>query len=408
MRRVGQGWGLALAVALGGCGGGARTAPPAPAAGSIAAAAFADADTLRVTEVAPGVHHLYAWDGRGPWAIHVLEIDVAACRPAIEARKAGPRLDGRARTSELGAGALAAINADFFALPGGTPVGAHVSGGEVLIGPGPRPVVAFGAGGPWIGRAELRGFVARGADTLRLAGVNRPAGAVQDDALLFTAWYGETSPSDSGAAGVRVAVLSGTATDGMGVVVDRDTIAGALPLDGGTVVVRGGGAAGRWLAGVRVGDTLAWHAVVVKAGAVSAPGAEEAVGGFPALVRGGEPLPDIAEGVTPAFGENRHPRTAVGWTAGGRRHLWVVVDGRQAPYSDGMSLAELAGLMQRLGAEEAINLDGGGSTAMVVAGRVVNRPSDRTGERPVGNALVLAGCRAASAARSPYAVTPSR
>jgi exopolysaccharide biosynthesis protein len=108
-------------------------------------------------------------------------------------------------------------------------------------------------------------------------------------------------------------------------------------------------------------------------------------------VRDGVVAPDIREGIAPSFGEQRHPRTAVGITADGRL-LWVTVDGRQAPYSDGMSLAELADLMARLGARDAVNLDGGGSTTMVVRGVVVNRPSDAAGERPVGNALVLVGC----------------
>ena len=54
-----------------------------------------------------------------------------------------------------------------------------------------------------------------------------------------------------------------------------------------------------------------------------------------------------------------------------------------------MSLVELARLMLTLGAFEAINLDGGGSTTMVVDGRVVNSPSDKTGDRPVGSALLV-------------------
>src|SRR5690606_6868241 len=120
----------------------------------------------------------------------------------------------------------------------------------------------------------------------------------------------------------------------------------------------------------------------------------EAVGGNTILLRGGDFALDIEEGVSPAFGERRHPRTAVGFADGGRRMLWLVVAGRQEPYSAGMSLREVATLLRDLGAEEALNLDGGGSSALVVRGRVVNRPSDATGERPVGNALLLAECRA--------------
>ena len=54
-----------------------------------------------------------------------------------------------------------------------------------------------------------------------------------------------------------------------------------------------------------------------------------------------------------------------------------------------MTLPELARLMIELGASDAINLDGGGSTTMVVEGKVMNKPSDATGERPVSDAIVV-------------------
>jgi exopolysaccharide biosynthesis protein len=60
-----------------------------------------------------------------------------------------------------------------------------------------------------------------------------------------------------------------------------------------------------------------------------------------------------------------------------------------------MSLPELEWLMLRLGSTHAINLDGGGSTALVVDGRLANRPSDALGEREVANILALQGCRSA-------------
>ena len=88
----------------------------------------------------------------------------------------------------------------------------------------------------------------------------------------------------------------------------------------------------------------------------------------------------------------RHPRTAAGLTADGRELILVVVDGRQAGWSVGMTLTELAALMMRLGARNAINLDGGGSSSFVyrAAGgaEVTNRPSDGFW-RPVANQLAV-------------------
>jgi hypothetical protein len=122
----------------------------------------------------------------------------------------------------------------------------------------------------------------------------------------------------------------------------------------------------------------------------------EAVGGRPVLVQDSALGPSVDTEGALGFASGRHPRTAVGIADRGRRLLLVVVDGRQAPYSDGMTLRELGNLMMALGAPEALNLDGGGSSAMVIAEpseggamRVVNRPSDATGERAVGNALAI-------------------
>lgn len=111
------------------------------------------------------------------------------------------------------------------------------------------------------------------------------------------------------------------------------------------------------------------------------PEAAESVGGTPVLVREGRRW-DAPPG-------ERHPRTLVGWTSDG--WMWLVtVDGRQPSHSVGMSFEEAADFMIALGATEAINLDGGGSTTFVVRGAVVNRPSDRAVSRGGKEAIVTA------------------
>lgn len=116
-------------------------------------------------------------------------------------------------------------------------------------------------------------------------------------------------------------------------------------------------------------------------------GATEVIGGFPLILEDGQVVGDLQVGERPSFSAERHPRTAVGFDPR-ENVLWVVVvDGRQPGYSMGMTLPELADLMGALEAQEAINLDGGGSSVMVVDGAIVSRPSDAEGERPVANAL---------------------
>jgi len=115
------------------------------------------------------------------------------------------------------------------------------------------------------------------------------------------------------------------------------------------------------------------------------------VGGWPRIVRGGVDVAaaaDSVEGTFPRFAAGRHPRSAVGFSRDSATLFLVAVDGRQTG-SVGMTLVELAKAMIRLGVYDALNLDGGGSTALVVGDTIVNKPSDQTGERPVGDVLVI-------------------
>ena len=102
---------------------------------------------------------------------------------------------------------------------------------------------------------------------------------------------------------------------------------------------------------------------------------EHIVSGGPLLLWRGNRIEDPqVESISRVFFLARHPRTAVGVREDGTL-LFVTVDGRRPEESVGMSLPELTDLMIELGAVSAINLDGGGSTTMVIDGKVVNRPS---------------------------------
>lgn len=113
---------------------------------------------------------------------------------------------------------------------------------------------------------------------------------------------------------------------------------------------------------------------------------EDALGGGPALVSNGEVNVATTEEVF--FGTAipyTHPRTAAGITADGTL-LLLLVDGRQRQ-SRGVRLEELAAIMVGIGAEEALNLDGGGSSSLVVNGKLLNNPAGRRAEREVMTAL---------------------
>ena len=106
------------------------------------------------------------------------------------------------------------------------------------------------------------------------------------------------------------------------------------------------------------------------------------------IVRDGKPVFRSFESFTPEQLVYRNSRSGVGQTADGRIVL-VVADGRQPGYSAGLTNFELALTMMRLGCVTASALDSGGSTTMAFDGKLLNRPSDRRGERAVADALAL-------------------
>ena len=111
-----------------------------------------------------------------------------------------------------------------------------------------------------------------------------------------------------------------------------------------------------------------------------------AIGGGPKLLHDGLLAIDYKEQFSKAIIERRAPRTAIGIDDVGNLIL-VVVDGRQT-LSKGLTMLELADLMHSIGARQAMNLDGGGSSTLFLDGKVVNKPSDGH-ERKVSNAILF-------------------
>ena len=148
---------------------------------------------------------------------------------------------------------------------------------------------------------------------------------------------------------------------------------GNAPLSRETMVLSVGPKISAQVAGLKPGDAV----TISTATLPSLAGSPTAIGGGPALLhdRTAGKFTDLL----------RHPRTAFGWN---KDYFFLVeVDGRQK-ISAGMNFSELAAYMLKLGCDEAINLDGGGSATMWVYGNVMNSPSEGR-ERPAANALVV-------------------
>lgn len=351
-------------------------------------------DTGVVDTIARGVLHRRFVAAEGPWAVNVLDVDRRACWNA-EATKGAPGAIGRYTTSALalaratqGVDVAGGVNADFFLfVPPGVPTGAHITGGTLVTGPAGRPAFAvLSDGRPWIGTLAIAGVAKAPLDSIPIAAWNRTS---NEGLAWFDRSFGEQVDTLTGS--VRVVV---TGSEGLVRSVDTGLVSTPIPSSGGVLVL-----GPRASTAVRERFLLAARArgridVAVGIGPV-AP--REAVGGFPILARDSIEIPGLDSAGAPTFAPVRHPRTLIGVAAAGRRLLLITIDGRQPGYSAGATNRETARIALSLGATEAINLDGGGSTTMVVARpstdavrfEVVNKPSDPQGERPVGNALLI-------------------
>lgn len=115
---------------------------------------------------------------------------------------------------------------------------------------------------------------------------------------------------------------------------------------------------------------------------------EDITNGVPQLIKNGKiEITWQEEKSSKSFVETHHPRTAAAKLEDGK-FLMVVVDGRSEA-SGGISLPDLAAFLLEQGAVDAMNLDGGGSSTMFLGGKVVNHPSDKEGERKIGDAILV-------------------
>jgi hypothetical protein len=318
----------------------------------------------------------------------VLDVSLDRCT-TLRAVKGFAGAIGRERTSTLlqrlndSVEVLGGVNADFFLFtPPGVPTNAHIERGRVITGPNAQPVLAMDRDGhPYVGTLQVHGAASFGAVSFPILGWNRP---VPNGLALFDRSWGTLL--DTASATIEVSLSA----DAQRRVTAVDTsLSGARLTPGSVVLVAGRDApvaVRTALLALKVGDIVD---VEVRLGPIAPL---EAVGGRPVMVI--DSALTLAARDSVAFAVTRHPRTAAGVSRDGRRLWLVTVDGRQPEHGAGMSLLELATLMRSLGAVQAINLDGGGSTAMVTRTRtgeilVVNTPSDAQGERAVGNAVAV-------------------
>jgi uncharacterized protein YigE (DUF2233 family) len=359
--------------------------------------------------IGPGAIYQEIYRPEGPWAIHVVEADLSQEYLELEALLGGGETMARRPLSAIAGAAhtevarpVAAINGDYFSLASGAglPLGLHVENGELVTFPDPSRSVFYvlADGTMHIDRLRANAWL-RAPDSLllRFSGMNRPPGYA--DLVLFTPRFGDQTQADPGTTQIALVGL----TDRVHPNVDLDARVASIttgpsqriPPEGAVIAARGVQAYA--LRKLKVGDEVTlslWlepekgqmarpsAAMAVAAGDLAI---EQAVSGGPRLVRDGAiSVEHLRERFAASFAGRRHPRSGLGIRNG--TLVMVAVDGRQPGYSEGMTLHEFAKLFVELNCTDAMNLDGGGSTTMVVRDRVVNSPSGGA-ERALVNAL---------------------
>ncbi|MEU8785819.1 phosphodiester glycosidase family protein [Streptomyces sp. NPDC048637] len=379
------------------------------AGGVPAAAAGATLRRSAAVSVAPGVAYgeFRMTVPRGTVHGHLLTVDLADPRVSVDLLYPGA-VGARSPVSQLAAErrAVGAVNGDFFNItetqhPGvqatGASVGPAVASGRQLKGavpdgqrfgpvmpPGATTEDVIGVGydrRARLDRLTLHGAVLTGAGALPLRGLNQyalPVGGIG----AYTAQWGPASRvrATCGTDTDRAAPCSAETTE-VTVRHGRVTAVGEVPGAGGvavgSVVLVGREEGARQLRMLHIGEPVSVSSYLDGQGSGRL---RCAVGGFP-IVRDGAPV----AGLDPAAVA---VRTSAGIGAGGRVLYLMALDG--APGQTGLTVRELADVMAQLGARDAMDLDGGGSSTLVTGdaygATVRNHPSGGA-ERPVPNAL---------------------
>ncbi|MGD9497150.1 MAG: phosphodiester glycosidase family protein [Armatimonadota bacterium] len=325
---------------------------------------------------------------RGPVRVYVLDVDPRSEAIDVRPALAASTIHQRESVARIVAacGAWGGVNGGFFASQG-PPLGMLVIDGEWIREPWPgRTVLGITADGRLL--MDRLTFSARvvfaGLGTQRLWAINRGHDE-QDTMVMYTRRWGDVLAGASGR--TRLVV------DGSGAVTHKETNGCALRIPQDGFVLSGIGRMAASLSMVEVGTM-----VTAQLGTDPAwPGLRHAIGGGPRLVKDGRPhITAGPEHFRADVCASIRPRTAVGFTRAGRL-LLVAAEPSDPGTNGGMTLEELASTMIKLGAWQAMNLDGGGSTTFVAGGRVLNSPSDGAARR-VSNALLVFTRQVATAA----------
>jgi hypothetical protein len=283
---------------------------------------------------------------------------------------------------------VAGVNGDLFNFKDGHPSGMLMQN-RVLQSPPYRLRSSVGIGSDGkltVQRVSFFGYWQGLGQRRPLTGLNQPPRG--DGTSLFTPAWGASTPRIPGVAEAVLQPFPPAVPGGelAGTVSFQRTGGGtAIPRNGAVLLARGSQVA-KLQQEATPGTQILTRLILSPDWLAS--GVTDALGGGPVIVRNGKAVWTAGEDFLPTQLGPRNPRTAVGQRRDGKIIL-LAVDGRRRGSSVGMTNWELAQAMVHLGAVAASALDAGGSTTMAFDGRLLNRPSDPGGERPVAETLAV-------------------
>ena len=351
-------------------------------------------DTVTTKNVGVGIIYTEINEATNPWTIDVLEIDLKNEYNKIESVKSQNKLQGYQTVSQMasqkiidGHTVVGGINGDFYA-SGGIPIGKQIVNGEIL-----KQNSFYSSFGitknnePFLGLSDFSGMLILKNSSLAINDVNNTR--FENNLTLYNSFYGNTTGTNQFGTEVSVnPITEWIVNDTVYCVVENvQQNQGDIVLTNGKAVLSGHGTAAQFLNdNISIGDTLK----ILLEFTSMPPKLTQLIGGFPKIVKDGAnyALQGYSEeGGSNTFATDRHPRTGIGYSEDKTKLYMVTVDGRQES-SVGINLIELADFMINLGVHTGLNLDGGGSTTMLVRDKIVNDPSDGT-ERAVANGLLV-------------------
>ncbi|SMO41716.1 Por secretion system C-terminal sorting domain-containing protein [Saccharicrinis carchari] len=327
-----------------------------------------------------------------PLNVHVTEIDLSNPYLKVLSNLSHDSLRNLEAPSKMairktrpGHRVVAAINGDFYTTSGldiGLPVNGHATNGQLAKKPHTsRSVVAFDFDKhPFINVLAYQGNLKYKGQDIPIDNVNAARGTNQ--LILFNQFNGSTTKTNNYGTEVVLELKNGSwaINDRVTLTVKEIIVGkGSNTLMPGEAILSGHGTAKALLDGMSVGETLEIDIDLSIKGGGTLPPIKNMIGGNRQILIDGT--------INPDDWPQLHPRTSLGYSADKNTLYLIMVEGRSAE-SMGVTTKQLAELQLLSGAANAINLDGGGSSSMVVHNQVANVSSDGS-ERRVANALLF-------------------